>query len=69
MGIGKQDGHKLAVRHNVDTFKILSNLGARLENFGAYEVRIPETFHGVYELMKHQEETAVFVSQEPESVC
>lgn len=64
----KQDGHKLAVRHNIDTFKILSNLGARLENFepmrSYYEY---PKLHGVYDPMKHQEETAVFVSQNPKA--
>ena len=29
----KRDGHNLAVKHNVDTFKLLSNLGAKLERF------------------------------------
>jgi len=64
----KQDGHNLALKHNVDTFKILENLGAKLENFepmrSYYEY---PKLHGMYDPMKHQEETAVFVSQNPKA--
>lgn len=64
----KVDGHTLAVRHNIDTFKILSNLGARLDNHepmrSYYEY---PKLHGLYDPMYHQKETAVFVSQNPKS--
>ena len=64
----KRDGHNLAVKHNVDTFKLLSNLGAKLERFepmrSYYEY---PKLHGLYDPMHHQEETAVFVSQNPKA--
>lgn len=62
------DGNDIVVRHNVDTYKILTNLGAKLENYepmrSYYEY---PKLHGVYDPMKHQAETAVFVSQNPKS--
>ena len=63
-----QDGHNIAVKHNVDTYKILSNLGAKLDNFepmrSYYEY---PKLHGLYDPMHHQAETAVFVSQNPKA--
>lgn len=64
----KQNGNRIALEHNVDTFKLLSNLGAKLDNsepmrqYYAYP-----KLHGLYDPMKHQEETAVFVSQNPKA--
>lgn len=64
----KQTGHHIALKHNVDTFKILENLGARMKNYepmrSYYEY---PKLHGMYDPMKHQEETAVFVSQNPKA--
>lgn len=60
------DGHDLLVKHNIDTYRILVNLGAKLELFepmrSYYEY---PKLHGLYDPMHHQEETAVFVSQNP----
>lgn len=64
----KVDGHNLAVKHNVDTFRILENLGAKLERFEP--MRSYYTYpklHGMFNPMSHQEETAVFVSQNPKA--
>lgn len=60
----KADGNFLAVRHNVDSYKILSNLGAKLEKFEPMRsyYAYPK-LHGLYDPMAHQKETAVFSSQ------
>lgn len=64
----KQDGHNLAVKHNVDTHKILGNLGAKLEGLEPMRVQYAyPKLHGMYDPMKHQAETAVFVSQNPKA--
>lgn len=62
------DGHNLLVHHNIDTYKILSNLGAKIEKLepmrSYYEY---PKLHGLYDPMQHQEETAVFASQNPKA--
>lgn len=62
------DGHKLVVRHNVDTHRILVNLGAKLEDLEPMRSYYDyPKLHGLYDPMKHQVETAVFVSQYPKA--
>lgn len=62
----KADGHDLVVKHNVDTFRILTNLGAKIEQFEPMRVYYDyPKLHGLFDPMHHQEETAVFVSQNP----
>lgn len=60
------DGHDLVLRHNVDTHRILVNLGAKVENFEPMRVQYDyPKLHGVHDPMYHQGETAVFSSQNP----
>lgn len=60
------NGNNLAVKHNVDTFRILCNMGAKLERFEPMRSYYDyPKLHGLYDPMHHQEETAVFVSQNP----
>lgn len=62
----KVDGNMLVVKHNVDTFKILENLGAKLEQYEPMRVHyLYPKLHGMYDPMYHQKETAVFVTQNP----
>lgn len=62
------EGNSLVVRHNIDTYKILLNLGAKLENIEPMRTFYDyPKLHGVYDPMKHQAETAVFVSQNPKA--
>lgn len=64
----KADGHNLAVKHNVDTFRILQNLGAKLEMYEPMRAYYDyPKLHGLYDPMNHQVETAVFVSQNPKA--
>lgn len=62
----KTDGHDLVVKHNVDTHRILSNMGAKIERYEPMRSYYDyPKLHGLYDPMAHQEDTAVFVSQNP----
>lgn len=64
----KVDGHHLALKHNVDTHRLLSNLGAKVDNLEPMRnfYDYPK-LHGLYNPMHHQKETAVFITQNPKA--
>lgn len=64
----KSEGHNLVLKHNVDTHRILENMGAKVQNFEPMRCYYDyPKLHGLYDPMHHQAETAVFVSQNPKA--
>lgn len=61
-------GNKVALRHNVDTHKILKNMGAKVDGFEPMRTYYDyPKLYGEFDPMKHQVETSVFVSQNPKA--
>lgn len=59
-------GNHLVVRHNIDTYRILKNMGAKIDRYEPMRAYYAyPKLHGIYTPMVHQSETAVFCSQNP----